>query len=167
MAQISVRIEGSEQLRRALTGNELLRKPVRRYLLRATGRVTLRAKLKAPSDRGRLRNTITPKVLGVGLALRGRVRAGAKYAPYMEFGTKPHWPPRFVNGRPTLQPWAQRHGFPRGVRGSDIVRWIISRKGTKPQPFMEPAWRESQSDIAGFLDTASRDVEKIWESGIR
>lgn len=162
-AETKVTIKGGEAIQRALLGPELLQRPVRKALWASTGEVELQAKLLAPSDRGRLRNTIRSRVLGIGLKLLGRVRVGAKYAPYVEFGTRPHWPPRFTNGWPTLQPWAKRHGFPSGVRGSDIVRAIIARKGTRAQPFMEPALQQSEGKIKLFLAKAAREIERWWE----
>ena len=70
------------------------------------------------------------------------VEARARYSAAVEFGTRPHWPPRGA-----LQPWARRHGFPSGAVGDFLVRRKIAREGTDPQPFMEPAVQDSRRDI--------------------
>jgi hypothetical protein len=60
------------------------------------------------------------------------VEANADYASYVEFPTKPHFPP--VDA---LRDWAQK--FLGDERLAFVVARAISRRGTFAQPFMGPA----------------------------
>lgn len=94
------------------------------------------ARLKAPVDRGILRSSIRTEVrTGAGpILVHGQVFTGtqAPYAPFVEFGTRPHWVPIAP-----LKGWAHR------VLGDEElawrVRWAIAQRGTKPRPYFGPA----------------------------
>lgn len=138
MPDIRVRIQGGDELRRALGNEEFVRGPLRNFLNRAAFVVEAEMKQAAPVDTGRLRTSITTNVE----QLRATIGPTVHYAPYVEFGTRPHWPPPGA-----LQPWASRHGFPAGAKGDAIVRWIISRRGTKAHPFLRPAAQKAKLQI--------------------
>jgi HK97 gp10 family phage protein len=153
MMEITFKVKGAERLSAALRDPALVEGPIRDFL-EASGSVVERsAKTKAPVDTGRLKNSIISTVQG----LRAVVVAGVKYAPFVEFGTRPHWPPLSA-----MQPWARRHGFPAGRAGAFLVARAIAQRGTKAQPFMEPALRENESRINRFLDIAARNIERRW-----
>ncbi len=60
----------------------------------------------------------------------------APHAPYVEYGTKPHFPPWKGPDAAGLEGWARRHGF-------DSVFPIalkISKTGTPAKPFLLPAY---------------------------
>jgi len=78
----------------------------------------------APSAFGFLRNSIDYVQSG----LRMTLTAGASYAAYVNFGTRPHWTP--VNA---LDEWAKRRGLDDGAKHA--VRFSIAHKGTKANPF--------------------------------
>ena len=52
-----------------------------------------------------------------------------KYAPWVEFGTRPHWPP--VKAIETSMRVSHSEAF--------LIARSISRKGTRPHPYLMPA----------------------------
>jgi Bacteriophage HK97-gp10, putative tail-component len=83
-------------------------------------------------DTGELYNsfvvTISPQGLSVGVASK------SPYAPYVEFGTRPHFPP--------LEPirrWCISRGLPASA-AFPIAR-AISERGTPERPFLYPAFK--------------------------
>jgi Bacteriophage HK97-gp10, putative tail-component len=74
---------------------------------------------------GNLRGTITEEMTG---PLEGKVRAGAKYARFVNDGTPPHT----IAGK--------RGGTLHFVvQGHDVFRKVVHHPGTKPRPFMGEA----------------------------
>ena len=85
-------------------------------------------------DTGRLRSSITHKVLSNGRVIVG---TPVKYAPYIEFGTSPHFPPPSA-----IKDWVRRVISPDESVLDDIAYVIarsISRTGTPSRPFLRPA----------------------------
>lgn len=155
MVQTTVRIEGLERLQQKMTP-AMIAGPVRDFLERSGREVESRAKQKAPVDTGRLRGGITTSVRQTEAV----VGVNVTYAPHVEFGTRPHWPPLSA-----MQPWARRHGFPAGRTGAFLVARRIARHGTPAQPFLLPALNESKGDIEANLRTMAREIEQRWQSG--
>lgn len=89
------------------------------------------ARSKAPSDTGNLRRSIDFEVSDDGT--EGCVFSNAEYAPYVEIGTGIY--SSKGSGRKT--PWR--------YEGRD--GWVTTR-GNEPQPFLEPAALENQSEIS-------------------
>lgn len=109
------------------------------------------AKINAPVDTGRLRASITPTVAQMGDTIEGVVGSNVTYAPYMELGTKPHWPPPGA-----LTVWARRHNTEEFV-----VQRAIARRGTAPRRFLERAFESNLNRIKQMFDgTIRRIVEK-------
>lgn len=81
-----------------------------------------------PADIGTLRQSITRKVS----SNKATVGTNERYAPYVEFGTSPHFPP--LNA---IREWAGR------VLGNEDAAFAIAKKiarhGTKPQSFLRKA----------------------------
>lgn len=77
------------------------------------------------------------------------VGSNMDYAHYVEWGTKPHWPPLKA-----LQPWASRHGFGRGMRGAWLLARRIAKKGTKASKFFEKA----RADTEPYKDKAVKHL---------
>ena len=142
------------RLRRALQDPALINGPIATFLKKAALTVQGRAMLKAPVDTGRLRSSIVSS----SRPSRGQVSIFTPvfYAPFVEFGTRPHMPPLSA-----LQPWARRHGF----RSAWPLALAISRRGTRPHPFMRPALKESLPDIQVLVTEAARDIERRWKGG--
>jgi len=57
----------------------------------------------------------------------------SKYAPYIEFGTRPHWPPISK-----IRAWCIRKGL--GAGAAFVVARKIAERGTPPRPWLNPAF---------------------------
>jgi len=82
-------------------------------------------------DTGELYNSIeihtSPQRLSVS------VGSTAKYAPFIEFGTSPHFPPL-----EPIRAWCQRKGIPE--EAAFAIARAISIRGTPERPFLYPAY---------------------------
>lgn len=154
----------------ALHGSEMLM-----AIRTATLLVERKAKQFSPSNTGRLRASITPAVFSHGETIEGIVGSNVTYAPYVEFGTKPHWPPiapliRWVHLKKMAGTYSvksrRRTGGAGRQRSEDyiVAKWIqkaIARRGTKPQKYLERAFEESIPRIQSTFDiTVKRIVDK-------
>ena len=116
----------------------------------ATLMVTRSARKKAPVDTGVLRNSISGEVRSFGDTSEGIVGTPVKYAPFMELGTAPHFPPVSA-----LRVWARRHGM-----NAFVVARAISRRGLKARRFLSGAFDENKARIAALFDAY---VKKLVE----
>lgn len=96
---------------------------------------------------GMLRRTTTYVWLG---DTRVRVEPVEEYAEYVEFGTRPHFPPVEA-----ITPWARMRG---------IEPWAlahsIAKHGTKAHPFLQRTYEQ----VEPFAETAlARNVDKVIE----
>lgn len=114
----------SSQTRQAMTASLLLIEGAARPL--------------AARDTGRLGGSISHTISGQGAALTGRVGPSVRYGFWVEHGRKPGRPPPID----AVQGWAKRHG----VSPFAVAR-AIARKGTKPRPFLVPAFSKNRSHI--------------------
>lgn len=81
-------------------------------------------------DTRRLMGSITREVQGEGAVLTGRVGPSLGYGLFVERGRRPgKFPPISA-----IQGWARRHGIP-----PFLVARAIARRGTRPQPFVQPS----------------------------
>lgn len=154
---MEIRIKGLERLVKKLDGNELLGWPLRRAFRDSVTVLLREVHKRTPVDRNELRGSITFEIDTRTVPLWGKVGTDVKYAPYVEFGTEPHWPPLSA-----LQPWARRHGFPPGRAGAFLVARAIARHGTKAREFFKGGFEASESRVRGFFDRAAKDIEGIW-----
>ena len=153
MPDVTVRIEGGEQLAAKLRDPQFVKGPLRNFLANAGAVAELAMKERAPVDTGRLRAS----VVTIQSLTRVSVGPTVSYAPFVEFGTRPHWPPRGA-----LQPWARRHGFPAGPLGDFIVRRAIALRGTKAQPFVVPGIQKALPQIRALAATLGREIAVKW-----
>ncbi len=119
----------------------------------ATLLVTGTARTLAPVDTGRLRASILPEVRSNALtgSVMGVVGSNVDYAPYMELGTKAHFPPLSA-----LEVWAKRHGTT-----AFVVAKAIARKGIKARRFLQGGIEQNESKIVNLIgDAVGRIVEK-------
>jgi HK97 gp10 family phage protein len=137
--------EDLDRMQRELTGSPMLN-----AMRDAAMLVTRDAKRLAPVDTGRLRASITPDVRKVSSGFEGVVGSNVVYAPYVETGTRPHWPPQGA-----LATWARRHGW----KEADI-RFVIGTRGTRAQPYLVPAFVDNADKIIRILE---RGVSKVIE----
>ena len=117
----------------------------------ATLVVTRSARQNAPVDTGRLRASIVPQVVQHSQIVRGIVGSNVAYAPYMELGTRPHWPPLSA-----LVMWARRHGLT-----AFLVARAIARHGIKARRFLQRALMDNRNKIGEiFSRTVGHIVRK-------
>jgi len=97
-------------------------------------------------DEGNLMNSIMVDSVQGGLA--AEIGSIAPYAPYVEFGTRPHFPPPDA-----LEDWAKHHGFD----SAWPICKAIAKRGLKERPYLNPAYEEEKE---GFVQR----IKKILES---
>lgn len=68
------------------------------------------------------------------------IKPTAPYAEAVEFGSRPHRPPTHPNS--ALAQWCEMKGLNLWAVASSIAR-----KGTRPHPYVEPAYRASEPHI--------------------
>ena len=106
------------------------------------------AKRLAPVDVGRLRASLTPEVRPHGNDVWGIVGSNVTYAPYVETGTRPHWPPLSA-----VETWARRHGLT-----AFVVARAIARRGTKAVHYLERAFRQNEGRIVDRIGKAVKEI---------
>lgn len=82
-------------------------------------------------DLGNLANSIMVDMVSGGEICE--VGPEAPYGPYVEYGTKPHFPPPDA-----LEGWAKRHGF----KSAWPICKAISERGIKARPYLHPAYEK-------------------------
>ena len=82
-------------------------------------------------DLGNLANSIIVDLTTDGMI--AEVGPEAPYGPYVEYGTRPHFPPPDA-----LEGWARRHGF----ESPWPICKVIAERGLPARPFLFPAWLE-------------------------
>jgi hypothetical protein len=107
--------------------------PVAKYLAKLGVKGEGIAKRLCPTHHGRLRASVTWREGKEASGLVLYIGTNLAYARWVEFGTRPHWPPPGA-----LDEWARAHGIPSGY----LVARKISRSGTPPQPFLRPMLRQ-------------------------
>lgn len=144
MTNLSVEIRGLKETQAKMEQvvRDIRGEPFLQGMRQATLIVQRDAKLNAPVDTGRLRASITPEVRRQGRTVQGVVGSNVVYAPFVELGTKPHWPPRGA-----LSVWAQRHGF----ANEFLVRRAIGLRGTKAVKYLERAFTENAERIVRII----------------
>lgn len=112
-----------------------------RFLTKSGIIVKSSAKAYAPVDTSNLRGGISYRLEGIRQVIIG---PNVDYGIYVEKGTKPHFPPVKA-----LSEWAGR------VLGDASLGFVIargiSRKGTKKQPYMQPALQDNLGNIRGIF----------------
>jgi len=78
------------------------------------------------------------------------VGSSVEYAPYVELGTRPHFPP-YQPGTP-LARWAELHGVP-----AFVVARAISVRGTKARKYLQGAFEAKRGEVVRmFVDLVKR-----------
>ena len=149
MIEMYAKVEGDKEIQRKI---EILAEKniaaLRGVITKSCLVVEGKAKKNAPVVFNRLRSSITHEVKKEGKGYMGKVGTDVKYAPAVEFGTKPHL-------APIAAEYARKYGIP-VPKGKDYV--VIKVSG-KAQPFLFPALKESKSDIINFLTNAIKAVK--------
>lgn len=103
---------------------------------------------QAPAHDGRLRQSVEIK----SGDLKVKVAPTAKYAPYVEGGTGPHWV-----GIDKIEKWANDHGI-----SPFAVQRSIATKGTKPNPFVERTFNIKEDHATRkAVSVAERELQRI------
>lgn len=148
-----IEIRGLDELIRKANKNRLLGRPLKRFFTASAIDVQRNAKKRAPVDTGRLRDSIVYEVQGGAVPMQATIGTNVKYAPFVEFGTRPHFPPPSA-----LETWARRHGLPNGF----VVAQAIAIHGTKEHRYLRGGLEDSVSGIKRHLNTAADEMEAIW-----
>lgn len=102
---------------------------------------------------GNLYDSVVTEVSARGLAVW--VGSTSQYAPYVEFGTRPHWPPIEA-----IEEWCEVKGIP--VEAAFPIARKIAERGTEPAPFMRPALKAGQRNhlarIRAFVSTGIKSA---------
>jgi len=105
---------------------------------------------KGINDQGDLKGSINTKVDQDGSTVQMEVGPDAEHAPYVQFGTRPHWPPIAP-----LKAWARRKVGDAGF--GYYVQKKIAREGTDPQDFLTGPGRKLAKETPGRLEDAIAD----------
>jgi len=155
MAQpvIAIKIEGLEEVERKFAGaGDVVAGEINKGMNRSVQRVLTDVKKGTPVDTGRLRSSMTGVVEGRGSEIRGIVGTNVSYAPYSEYGTRPHWPPLAA-----LEVWARRHGTT-----AFVVARGIARHGTKAYEMFRKGLEENVRWIENeFNEVGKRIAERL------
>lgn len=116
----------------------------------ATLLVTRSARKNAPVDTGVLRASIMPGSRRQGDITVGVVGSNVHYAPFMELGTRPHWPPIDA-----LETWARRHGTT-----AFLVARAIARRGLRPRRYLQRALDDNARRIRQLIGNYVSKVTK-------
>jgi hypothetical protein len=115
---------------------------------RAAAEVARKARDLAPKSFSTLTNSIRSAVAG---RLKRIVAPGVNYALSVEKGRPPGRQPGTGNG---LQAWVRQKTGLTGIpleRATFLIARSIGRKGTRPQPFMQPAAEDMQDRVRVLL----------------
>ncbi len=127
--KITMNLLGNKEVIAALNRLRIVAtEKVREVVNEAAINVQREAKGRCPVDTGRLRSSIRATFYADGLA--AEVGTDVEYAPHVEFGTRPHFPPPGA-----LAGWGRRHK----ISEFPVAR-AISQRGTAAHPFLFPAW---------------------------
>jgi HK97 gp10 family phage protein len=108
------------------------------FVQKAAQAVRTEAVVRAPVDKGNLKNSIqVASYVQDGIAV-AEVGPTAFYAPYIEYGTGVY----AVNGNGRKTPWSYQNAE---------KKWFTTI-GQEPQPFMEPAVKYVQFNIIPLLE---------------
>jgi HK97 gp10 family phage protein len=148
---MKVDVKGLKEVEKSI--DELLSKEgmIKREVMATALDIQKKAKKKLRSwkavDTGHLSNSIIVDSVQGGAA--AEIGPTAPYGPYVEFGTKPHFPPPSA-----LEDWARHHGFD----SAWPICKIIAKRGLKERPYLEPAYEEEKE---GFVERIKKILEKF------
>lgn len=111
-----------------------------------------------PADTGDLKKSIIAEIRINANRILAAVRSWRVYAPYVELGTRPHFPPLKA-----LEGWARRHGTT-----AFVVARAIARRGTKARQFFQKAFDRNttrihsniRNTVAGILKDRARKARR-------
>lgn len=145
-----VEIKGWNELEKSLDRILSKKEKIKREVLYTALDIQNKAKKKLRSqkaiDEGNLIDSILVDAVQGGMA--AEIGSIAPYAPYVEFGTKPHFPPPDA-----LEDWARHHGFD----SAWPICKVIAKRGLKERPYLNPAYEEEKE---GFIQRIKKILER-------
>ncbi len=144
MAGLTIEITGADKLSRGLSkaAGSVLPSETRAAMERSLLLIEGDARRAVPRDTGRLQNSITHRLAGGGGNLTGEVGPSVKYGLYVERGRRAGRPPPAA----ALASWSRRHGVT-----PFLVARAIGRRGTRPRPFLLPAYEKHKGTITDLF----------------
>jgi len=183
---MELKIEGVDELlndlQRAGKLNERTWKPLHQAMQESVNQIEAQAKQNVTGNNsiasGELRKGITNEVQYQPHALVGIVSAHAEgsnnynYAPAVEYGTRPHWPPiaplvewaklKHLAGVYSVKTRRRLGSKSRKATENYSLAYAVQRKiarhGTKPRPFMEPAFNSKKAEVVRLFRRAIAQV---------
>jgi len=151
MSSMELTIDANKLQKAILKAPDKLEANLSKAIERVTQEMARSAKRHAPKAFSILVNSIRAKKVAV---LEGQVAPGVNYAEAVERGTGIYGPAGTPSGKmpplSSIEDWVKVTGIrPRetGQTQRDVA-WLIARKialtGTKPQPYMQPAFDENR-----------------------
>jgi len=125
-------------------------------------------------DTGILKNSYTYQKREMPNGFRFRIGTNVHYAPPVEYGTRPHFPPlgdetkglvfwalRHMRSRPGARPVFERpKGKDAELKRARSIAFLVARKiskvGTHPRPHLRPAFIEGKRALANRLGSIFR-----------
>ena len=154
---VKARVKGLRELQDKMVQvvKDLYGPPMLQAMRDATLLVQREARINAPADTGTLRASITPEVFARDQDLVGVVGTNVFYGPYVETGTKPHWPPPGA-----LAVWAKRHHM-----AEYVVRRSIGTFGTSKRAF-EKLGTKGWFYLKRALEDNAEKIHRIFERAV-
>ena len=100
-------------------------------------------------DTGNLSNTVLAELSPT--KIEAEIGPTAKYGPYVEFGTKPHFPPMEA-----LEAWARHHGF----ESPWPICKAIAKRGLPARPYLTSAYDDHAGELLIRLEKV---MGKKWD----
>ena len=146
---VAVQIEGAAELGQRMSDRQEMRVARVKTLLEATQLLEDEAKRRVPVRSGKLQKSIKGFVYSSGN--KAYVRAGAKHAHLVEYGTHPH---EILAGKLRKRGKARRAlTLPGG-----ILRASAEHPGARAQPYLHPALDENLDRVEAILEKHGRDL---------
>lgn len=128
-------------------------------------RLAFRAKNYAPYATGNLRRTIVPhQVRPAEWEVPAVGSENKPYAAFMEFGTRPHWPPS-----EDIERWVRikfKIAEPKAVkRTAYLVRRAIAKRGLAPRYYMRQAFEKTIEDAPSVVASYAERLAKAIMGG--
>lgn len=152
MAGVAIRIVGLEKLQAGVAAAPgALAGEVRTAMTAGSLLIEGTARTLAPKDTGRLAGSITHTITGGGANLTARIGPSVAYGLYVEKGRRPGRMPPVK----AVESWARRHGA-----NPFLVARAIGRRGTKPRPYLIPAYDQHAGRIVALFARVGEVVVK-------
>ncbi len=149
---VEVKLEGLEAVMEKVKDAQFIQGPVREFMEKAVRETQKQVQGFTPVDTGRLRQSIHSSIDGASIPLWGLVDTNVNYAPFVEYGTKPHFPPRAP-----LETWARAHG----MNVYALVK-AIGFRGTKGRHMFQRGLEAARGKIDGWLREAEAKILEAW-----